>query len=147
MPFVVRWPGKTPVGAVSDELIELTDLLATCAAITGRELPNGAGEDSRNALPAFLKVKPESPVRDFAVHHSLWGEFAIRQGPWKMIPHRGSGGFSQPRDIDPTKEGGPPGQLYHLADDPSETKNVWDEHPEVVERLGKLLKQVQGDDA
>ncbi|MCB1229434.1 MAG: arylsulfatase [Verrucomicrobiae bacterium] len=147
VPFVVRWPGKTPVGAVSDELIELTDLLATCAAITGRELPNGAGEDSRNALPAFLKVKPESPVRDFAVHHSLWGEFAIRQGPWKMIPHRGSGGFSQPRDIDPTKEGGPPGQLYHLADDPSETKNVWDEHPEVVERLGKLLKQVQGDDA
>lgn len=147
VPFVVRWPGKTPAGAVSEELIELTDLLATCAAITGAELPKGAGEDSRNALPALLAAKPETPERDYAVHHSLWGVFALRQGPWKYIPHRGSGGFSQPRELDPAKEGGPPGQLYHLENDPSETKNVWEAHPEIVERMGALLKEVQGDDA
>ena len=36
------------------------------------------------------------------MHLSLHGVFAIRQGPWKLIPnHRGSGGFSQPRDLDP----------------------------------------------
>ena len=93
VPLVMRWPGHVPAGTVSDELVELTDLLATCAAITGAELPEGAGEDSFNMLPAMLEAKPEQPVRDYAVHHSLWGHFAIRQGPWKMAPKRGSGGF------------------------------------------------------
>jgi arylsulfatase A len=146
VPFVVRWPGKTPAGTVSRELVELTDLLATCAAIVGADLPPEAGPDSRNILPALLNVKPEQPVRDFSVHHSLWGVFAIRQGPWKLIPHRGSGGFTQPRDLDPAKEGGPPGQLYHLESDPSETRNVYSQHPDVVERLTELLTSVQGDD-
>ncbi len=146
VPFIVRWPGKTPAGAVSHELIELTDLLATCAAIVGQDLPEDAGEDSRNALPALLAERAEKPVRDYAVHHSLWGVFAIRQGPWKMIPHRGSGGFTRPRDIDPEKEGGPAGQLYNLAKDPSETVNLWEKRPEVVARLEKLLTEVRGAD-
>lgn len=143
VPFVVRWPGKTPAGKVSDELIELTDLLATCAAMLNVDLPDDAGPDSRNALPALVAVEPETRVRDYSVHHSLWGQFAIRRGPWKLIAHRGSGGFTFPRDIDVAKTGGPPGQLYHLKDDPSETKNVWNEHPQVVESLSTLLQEVQ----
>lgn len=146
VPFVVRWPGKTPRDAVSTELIELTDLLATCAAIVGAKLPSDAGGDSRNALPAFLTAKPAEPVRDYAVHHSLWGTFALRQGPWKMIPQRGSGGFTYPKELDPAKVGGSLGQLYDLAHDPSETQNVWDDNPEVVARLTELLARVQAKD-
>jgi arylsulfatase A len=146
VPFVVRWPGKTPPGAVSNELVELTDLLATSAGILGADLPHGAGPDSRNILPALLTANPAKPVRDFAVHHSLRGVFAIRQGPWKLIPHRGSGGFTNPRMLDPAKEGGPPGQLYHLESDPSETRNVYSEHPDVVRRLSELLKTIQDQD-
>jgi len=147
VPFVVRWPGKTPDGAVSNELVELTDLLATAAAIIGAKLPPGAGPDSRNILPALFAAKPAKPVREFAVHHSATGVFAIRQGPWKLIPaHRGSGGFSQPKQLDPAKEGGPPGQLYNLETDPSETRNVYAEHPDIVERLTKLLKTIQSND-
>lgn len=127
------------VTQMNDELIELTDLLATCAALVGAELPVGSGEDSRTALPALLNAKPANPVRDFAVHHSLWGTFAIRQGPWKMIPHRGSGGFTYPRELDPRKVGGPLGQLYNLDDDPAETKNVWSQNPEIVASLRQLL--------
>jgi arylsulfatase A-like enzyme len=143
VPFVVRWPGKTPAGKVSTQLIELTDLIATCAAITGVELPKEAGPDSRNILPALLTETPSTLVRDFAVHHSLWGMFAIRKGNWKLIPQRGSGGFTFPKEIDVAKVGGPPGQLYDLASDPSETKNVWEQHSDVVHELSALLKQVQ----
>ncbi|MFT5470031.1 MAG: arylsulfatase A [Verrucomicrobiales bacterium] len=143
VPFVVRWPGQTPAGTTSDQLIELTDLLATCAAILDAQLPAAAGQDSRNILPALLAEKPEKAVRDFAVHHSLWGMFAIRRGPWKLIEGRGSGGFTFPRTIDPAKEGGAPGQLYHLHNDPSETENVWSENPEVVLRLQSLLDEVR----
>ncbi|APZ94914.1 sulfatase-like hydrolase/transferase [Fuerstiella marisgermanici] len=143
VPFVVRWPGKTPSGTVSDELIELTDLLATCAALVDTDLPAGAGPDSRNALTALLAAKPKERVRDYAVHHSLWGKFAIRKGDWKLIPERGSGGFTFPKDIDVTKAGGPNGQLYNLAHDPSETKNVWEDNPDVVAELSDLLTQIQ----
>lgn len=143
VPFVVRWPGKTPAGATCGELIELTDLLATCAGMMDVNLPSNAGEDSRNILPLLLGQTSAKPARDFAIHHSLWGVFAIRQGPWKMIPHRGSGGFTFPRTIDPEKAGGPKGQLYHLADDPSETRNLWDNEPEVVKRLDRLLAEVK----
>jgi arylsulfatase A len=146
VPFVVRWPRKTPVGAVSNELIELTDLLATCASLVDAELPANAGEDSSNALSALLKAKPEEAVRAFAIHHSLWGTFAIRKGPWKLAAGRGSGGFSSPREIDPAKSGGPLGQLYNLADDPSEAKNVWNDHPDVVSALSEQLARVQADD-
>jgi arylsulfatase A-like enzyme len=143
VPFVIRWPGQTPAGTVSDELIELTDLMATCAALLGEKLPEGTGGDSFNALPAFLHPQPAEPVREFAIHHSLWGVFAVREGPWKMIPHCGSGGFTAPRELDAAKAGLPPGQLYNLKDDPSETKNLWNEHPEIVTRLQKRLDQVQ----
>jgi len=143
VPFIVRWPGKTPLGEVSNELLELTDLLATCAELVAAKLPTNMGEDSRNALPALLKSKTDKPVREFAIHHSLWGVFAIRQGPWKLIPHRGSGGFTFPKELDPKVVGGPPGQLYHLRDDPSETKNVWNKHPDVVKRLSELLAKTQ----
>lgn len=143
VPFVVRWPGKTPAGTISDELVELTDLLATCAAITGAALPDGAGEDSYSILPALLDKKPGKPLREYAVHHSLWGMFAIRKGDWKLVEQRGSGGFTRPRVIDPGKEGGPIGQLYNLREDPSETTNLWNEKPEMVKKLSQLLKTVK----
>jgi arylsulfatase A-like enzyme len=144
VPFLVRWPGKTPAGAVSDELVDLTDLLATAAAIVGADLPAGAGPDSVSILPALLEAKPGQPVRNHTVHASSRGVFAIRQGPWKLIPHhRGSGGFSQPRELDPATAGGPMGQLYHLGSDPAETRNVYDEEPQVVQRLTALLDRIR----
>ncbi len=143
VPFIARWPGKTPAGTTCSALVELTDLMATAAAVTGTQLPDDAGEDSRNILPLLLGLQPAKPVREFAVHHSLWGMFAIRQGPWKLVEGRGSGGFTRQRLLDPNAVGGPPGQLYHLYSDPSETKNIWEQHPDVVERLTKLLRQVK----
>ena len=145
VPFIASWPAHIPVASTSDELIELTDLIATCAAITSTKLPVGTGEDSRNILPALLGKKTDKPLREYSVHHSLWGHFAIRKGPWKLIPKRGSGGFTRPRVITPSKNE-PIGQLYHLKNDPSETKNVWNNHPQIVQELSSLLKQIQGDD-
>ncbi|MEX2580737.1 MAG: sulfatase-like hydrolase/transferase [Verrucomicrobiales bacterium] len=145
VPFVARWPGKTPAGTVSDSLVDLTDLLATAADLVDADLPDGAGSDSVSLLPVLRD--PESEVRDHTVHLSFRGVFAIRQGPWKLVPdHRGSGGFSLPRDLDPAEVGGPKGQLYHLGDDPAETRNLYDEKPEVVARLSALLEEIQEQD-
>ncbi len=142
VPFVVRWPGVVAPGERSDELVCLTDLMATVAEIVGDPLPSDAGEDSFSILPA-LRARPSSgPRRKAIVHHSIDGTFAIRCGPWKLITKLGSHGFSAPRDIEPTP-GGPQGQLYHLDDDPAEQHNQWLNQPEMVEQLTQLLTRYQ----
>jgi len=140
VPFLCRWPGRIRPGTRSDQTICLTDLLATCAAVLGDELPSEAGPDSYNILPAMLDPELKKPIREATVHHSGNGLFAIRQGPWKLIEGLGSGGFTAPRQVEP-KPGGPQGQLYHLGDDPGERRNLWSERPEVVERLTTLLER------
>ena len=57
------------------------------------------------------------------MHHSLAGVFALREGSWKFVPSRGSGGFSSPKTVKTAPEQSDT-QLYHLAEDPSETRNL-----------------------
>ncbi len=140
VPFLVRWPGQVKPGSVSDEVICLTDILATTADVVGVKLGAQEGEDSVSILPALRGDRRDHPLREAVVHHSGNGVFAIRQGKWKLIEGLGSGGFSAPRTEKPT-ENGPKGQLYDLVADPQETRNLWKEHPEVVAKLGKLLKK------
>jgi arylsulfatase A len=68
------------------------------------------------------------------------GFLTIRQGPWKLIPKLGSGGFTKPAEEKP-KEGDPAGQLYNLTDDPGETKNLYADKPDIVKLLAGLLEQ------
>ncbi|PHR93460.1 MAG: arylsulfatase [Blastopirellula sp.] len=144
MPFIVRWPGKVKAGSVSKQTICFTDMLATFAAVTGTELPEGAGPDSFNVLPAMLGTQSEDePLRGPLVIAAGGGIMSIRSGPWKLITGLGSGGFTKPNKIKPTK-GGPIGQLYNLENDLSETTNLYLKHPEIVKRLLAELEQVTG---
>jgi arylsulfatase A len=141
IPFIARWPGRIPAGAVSDELGCLTDFMATAAGLVGATLPRTAAEDSYNLLPALLGKKGP-PIREAVVHHSNGGMFAIRQGSWKLECGLGSGGFTPPVHLDPTP-GGPAGQLYDLEKDPAEEVNLYQQRPEVVARLTALLERYQ----
>lgn len=140
MPFIVRWPGKVEPSSVSEETICFTDLLATFAAVTDTVLPEDAGEDSYNLLPVLLDQEYESPLREATVFTSAGDFYAIRQGKWKLIPRRGSGGFTDPQEKVPGW-GGTEGQLYDLENDLDESNNLYDQYPEVVERLSNLLEQ------
>ncbi len=135
VPFLARWPGRVPAGTVCGETMSLVDLLATAAAIVGEELPPpGKGaEDSVNVLPALLGEKPARPLRSELIVHSADGNFAIRQGPWKWIEGRPHPNARKGR----AAEFRP--QLYNLASDPAEQKDVLAEHPEVARRLSALL--------
>jgi arylsulfatase A-like enzyme len=141
IPFMARWPGRIPKNSVTSQLGCLTDLMATAAGIVGQNLPEGAGEDSYNLVPAMLGTAPH-PIREAVVHHSSEGMFSIRQGEWKLELGLGSGGFSTPVRVDPVP-GGPQGQLYDLSKDPAESGNLWRKHPDIVKRLTALLKRYQ----
>jgi arylsulfatase A len=141
VPYFVRWPGQVEPGTISDETICLTDLLATAAAVVGDTLPDNAGEDSYSILPALQGVSMNAPIREATVHHSSRGAFAIRQGDWKLILTKGSGGNGYGDGPDGIKESDPPGQLYYMPDDVSEQNNLYNDHPEIVAKLTKLLDQ------
>lgn len=143
IPFIARWPARVKAGTRSDQIVCLTDFLATCAAILGEKLPDTAAEDSVSLLPAF-DGKTTQPLREAIVHHSINGSFAIRQGNWKLELCPDSGGWSDPR---PGKapEGSPAIQLYDLSDDIGEKRNVQADHPEIVARLTKLLEKYVAD--
>jgi arylsulfatase A len=138
VPFLARWPGKIKPATTSAQTICHVDLLATCAEILGATLPPNAGEDSESMLPALLGTD-RAPRREAVVHHSIHGLFAIRQGPWKLALCPGSGGWAAPNDAAARQAGLPEIQLYNLAADPAETKNVHAENPAVAARLRALL--------
>lgn len=126
VPFLARWAGKIKGGSVNHQLIGVNDLMATVAAIVGHELPADAAEDSVDLLPTLLS--PTKSVREDLVHHSRSGEFAIRDGDWKLI----------------TDSKRTPIQLFNIGNDLAEKNDLYKQHPEVVKRLAdKLEKQCQ----
>ncbi|HEY1108481.1 MAG TPA: arylsulfatase [Opitutaceae bacterium] len=147
VPFLVRWPGVTPAGSRNATVVGHLDVFATCAELLGQRLPDNAAEDSASIL-ALLRGGRDAAPRRALVHHSSDGEFAIRDGKWKLILCPGSGGWSKPTRrpspwTQPTAdsfEGLPPFQLYDMEADPAETTNLEARHPEIVQRLGRLMR-------
>ncbi len=135
VPFVVRWPGHVDEGSRSDQTITVADIMATCAEVVGHELPADAAEDSVSLLPVLLGETPEKPLHAIVVHHSVSGQFAVRQGRWKLLLCRGSGGWSSPSEAEAARRGLPMMQLFDLQSDPKETKNLVEQHPEQVKKL------------
>ena len=122
IPFIVRWPAVVKPDTTCAQLTCLTDLMATVADILGAKVPDSAAEDSSSILPLLRGI--DQPVRNSVVHHSINGNFAIRQGPWKLV-------FLTKG----TKE------LYNLDSDLSETRNLAAEQPEIVIRLTGLMQR------
>jgi arylsulfatase A-like enzyme len=144
VPFIARWPAVAKPGATTGRTICHTDLLATCADLVGEKRTDDAGEDSESFLAA-LRGRDEPPRREAVVHHSIDGRFSIRQSRWKLELCPGSGGWGKPKDAEAIGQGLPPVQLYDMTADPGEKTNVQERHPEVVDRLSKLLERYVAD--
>jgi arylsulfatase A len=148
VPLIVRWPGNVEPGSTCAQLVSLTDIMATVAAVVGAELPDDAAEDSFDLLPALLG-RDTAPIRPYLLEQSFLGArtISIRQGAWKYLDHAGSGGNDYERSpglkpylIADTAPGAP-GQLYDLESDPGETRNLYFQRPDVVAELKPLLER------
>ena len=146
VPLIVRWPGKIAAGSTSDQTVCLTDIMATCATITGATLPDSAAPDSFDILPILLGKDNGGQIRPYTLHQTISLALAIRKGPWKYLDHKGSGGnnYNNP-ELKPfaLPDSAPdaPGQLYNLETDPGETVNLYFKHPEIVAELKALLEK------
>lgn len=137
VPFLVRWPGHVEPKSTCAEPIAHVDIFATCAAVAGAKLRNDAAEDSASLVPFLSGDHAHRPAP--VIHHSASGMFAIRDGQWKLVAGNGSGGRQAPRG----KPFAKPYQLFDMQADIAETKNVAEEHPDVVERLTKKLEEIR----
>jgi arylsulfatase A-like enzyme len=133
VPMIVSWPGKIRPG-VSAAANSQVDFLASFAALTGQSVAVG---DSQNALEVLLGKS--NVGRSTIVEEGISG-VALRAGDWKYIPpHKGPALMKNMRSGN-----SPQPQLYHLAEDPAETKNLASENPAKVKELSSLLDQITG---
>ena len=130
VPFIVRWPGHTPAGVTNDTtVVTAVDLLPTLCAAAHVPLPADYQSDGENLLPAFegAAMARTRPIfwdwRGTQTEPDWWPSLAVRDGDWKLV-----------MTSDASRV-----ELHQLRDDRAETKDCARDHPEVVERLSKLL--------
>jgi arylsulfatase A-like enzyme len=148
VPFIARWPGRIPNGQVSGQMTNTTDIFATLASIGGYKLPDAAAVDSFDMLPAMIGTQdPKQSIRPHLLTQSFAGEFQLRQGDWKYLDHKGSGGNQYKGILEkyilPETEPEAPGQLYNLATDPGETTNLYFKEAAKRQQLQALLKNLK----
>ncbi|WP_372724362.1 sulfatase [Novipirellula sp.] len=145
VPCIFRAPGKIPAGTTCDEIASTMDLLPTFARLAGTTAPTDRvidGHDIRDLIHGVAGAK--SPTDAFFYYRRTRLE-AVRSGKWKL--HRAFPAdpqwshYSKAEDaIDITRP-----MLFDLEADIAETKDVADQHPEVVAELIKLIEQARTD--
>lgn len=146
VPFLIKWPGVTKPGSVSDALISQTDILATLAAFSSYQLPDKSAEDSFDFLP-YLKGDAEAGPRKSMVHNTKKNHYAIRDGAWLLIDAK-TGYLQKAPKAWNEKHDQPSGdpqavELYHLPEDIQQRHNLAGKHPERVVEMKALLKKLR----
>jgi arylsulfatase A-like enzyme len=128
VPTIVRWPGRVPAGSTSDRVTGFEDWLPTLLELAGVADAVPEGLDGISFAPTLLGM-PRAPrpflYREFP---GYGGQQSIRVGNWKAIRQNMSRGNLRI-------------ELYNLSEDVGERNNVADEHPEIVDRLAKLMQR------
>ena len=122
-PMIASWPGHIQPGSESSHLSAFWDILPTLCEIAGAPVPGDI--DGISMLPALTGNTQQQE------HEYLYWEFkprqqAVRMGPWKG--YRGK--------ID---EGVLTVELYNLDEDPTESIDVAEQHPDIVEKIEEIM--------
>ena len=128
VPMIARWPGKIAPGTKTNHLSAFYDVLPTLAEVAGADA--GTNIDGISFLPTLLGQDDQKP-HEFLLweFYGYGGQQAARLGKWKGVR----------RNCRRNSEG--PIELYDLEADPSEKNDVAEEHPEIVKRIGKIMRE------
>lgn len=133
VPFIVSWPGKVKPGTVSNDLVSVMDIFSTVCEITDGQLPESRdiAPDSFSFLSSLMQTGKKQG-RPSVVMSDAGGMHALRMGNWKYMDNTTPQGETRGRP-----------QLYDLSEDPSETVNLYDEKPEIAQRLSDELDRIR----
>ncbi len=138
-PLIARWKGRI-APAVSDEIVCTIDFAASCAALVDQPLPPDSFLDSMNVLGALLG-EPGAKGREHLVQqdNGNQGTYGFRAGQWKLLRHDGQRAYNAIVQQELQNAPVPQYLLFDLAQDPGETDNVLEKHPDVADRLKRQL--------
>ena len=120
VPCIMHWKGKVPAGSSCDEIAATIDLLPTIAGLSGAEMPNERTIDGKDIWPLIAGKKGAQTPHEIYFFYKGNKLESARQGKWKL---RRSGKKSQPVE------------LYDLASDISESKNLAKENEILVNEM------------
>ena len=130
-PLIVSWKGHIPAGSTSTFVSGFEDWFPTLLELAGASDRAPKTLDGISIAPTLLGgTQPERPFlyREF---HGAGGQQAVRVGDWKLVKRH--------LLATPKNPAAPTTELFNLADDPSEKKNVAAANPDIVARLEKLM--------
>jgi arylsulfatase A len=128
VPGIIRWPNRIAPGTVCDTPIIGSDLFPTVLAAAGVAAPKDRTLDGVNLLPLLAGKPLTRPIPMYWRYHAAPGPFkvAMRDGDWKILADLGFTQF----------------ELYHLGNDPKETQNLADKHPDKLDELRDRLRKL-----
>ena len=147
-PTIACWPGQIPANTTSNQLAGTIDVLPTLAYLSGAKLPERK-IDGVNIWSLLAGDVNEPSPRE--AYYYYWGRelHAVRSGAWKLhFPHEYRSLANEPG------KGGKPGpykqaqcqlELYNLEDDIGESKNVIDQHADIVEKLKAIAVRARSE--
>ncbi len=148
VPFVARWPGRIPAGAVNRQPAMTIDLLPTIAKIAGAETSKDRIIDGLDIWPLLANRRNARSPHDALYFY--WGRelHAVRSGKWKLhLPH-------PYQHLESASADGKPGRyvrqeqelaLFDLERDVGESTNVADKNPDVVKVLMTFVERARED--
>lgn len=135
VPFVVSWPGRAPAGVVSDELIDVTDILPTFLELAGAKPPADVELDGRSFASVLTESTADSgggstgrPARREWIFSQLGKNRVVRDKRYKLWSD---------------------GRFFDLTSDPLEEEDLSGsdrpEHQAARERLSRVLRNIPDD--
>ena len=138
VPLIASWPGRVAAGVTTGHIAAFQDLMPTFAEMAGAEIPEQS--DGLSFLPLLLgEEQREHEALNWEIQLSGWfqtlpdGGFrqSARMGEWKAVRY----GVDSPTE------------LYNLNHDISESDDVADDHPEIVEEMNRLFESARTETA
>ena len=143
VPMIIRWPGRVEPGTVSDKLVSQIDYMATLAAATGITLPGEAAPDSYNFLPTLLGEEYDFPEREVLIHNTFASRWAVRQGDWLYMDTNSGQHRIMPqffKELRGYTDFETEGLLFNLKEDTGQRVNLYDQYPEKVKEMDRLIR-------
>jgi arylsulfatase A len=132
MPCIVSWPGRIPQNAVRDQIVASIDWFATIAHYCQVRV-HEPRIDGRNISSVIEGAAAPSPHE--VLHWQTGRHWAVREGHWKLV-HNGPA-----TDYKGRKIASVPDFLSNMSEDVTETRNLAEDHPDIVARLTSLHEQ------
>jgi arylsulfatase len=121
VPLIAWWPQLVEAGSTSDHVSAFWDFLPTFAELVGTEVPTDV--DGLSLLSTLFGRSDEQARHEY-LYWEYHGRQAVRLGDWK--------GYRASVDS--------PIELYDLAADIGETRDVANLHPDVVARIAAIMQ-------